>query len=324
MGKGTRDPHGSATGEHGLTVGAWSEHRRPYLDNLKVLLVAAIIAGHGVAGYADVEFWSYAEIRETTLADATTIGLLALVGPFALFMIPLLFLVAGLPLMYPIHPPGETPESYWKDFLTSGGWGIDASVMWFVGVLLIFSLGYAAWVRWRGARLGRLGRSDVSLGRLLLLALVVTVTTFLVRLVYEYDGDEYVIDLNVYQWPQCLAMFGLGVVASRQGWLRVVPDRLRRQCRTATLVAGAAFGAFMAAGAGVGAFEEGAWRGGQNVDAFAFTALESMVTVVGPVWLLGVAQRYLEALIVAGGGVAGSFALAWLLIKRVPAVGRVL
>lgn len=41
--------------------------------------------GEGVAG-----------MRETTLTGATTIGLMALVGPFALLMIPLLFLVAGL------------------------------------------------------------------------------------------------------------------------------------------------------------------------------------------------------------------------------------
>jgi hypothetical protein len=400
--KGTRDHRGSATGEQGLAVEAWAERRHRYLDNLKVLLVAAIIAGHGIAGYADGELWPYAEIRETTLTDATTIGLLAMVGPFALFMIPLLFLVAGLltpgslerkgpgryardrllrlgipfavfvlalwpPLMYPIHPRGETPKSYWNDFLTSGGWGLDAGVMWFVGVLLIFSLAYAAWARWRGQGPGRLGRSHVSLDGLLLLALAVTATTFLLRMVYEYDGDEFLIDLNMYQWPQCLAMFGLGVVASRQGWLTAVPDHLRRRCRTATLVAGAAFGAYMAYGAIAGAFEgESAWRGGLNLDALAFTTLESTVTVVGPVWLLAVAQRYLnrplrwarpavsrsaygafmvqgylliglavalrplplaaeiKALLVAGGSVAGSFALAWLLIKCVPGVGRVL
>lgn len=363
--------------------------------------MAAIIAAHGISGYADGEFWPYAEMRETTLTDATTITLLAVVLPFALFMIPLLFLVAGLltpgslerkgpgryardrllrlgvpfaafvlvlwpPLMYPIHPPGETPESYWKDVFTSGGWGIDAGVMWFVGVLLIFSLAYSAWVRWRGPGPGRFGRREVGVGRLLLLALLVTVTTFLLRLVYEYDGDEYLIDLNVYQWPQCLALFGLGVVASRQGWLTAVPDPLRRQCGAATLVAAAAFGAYMAAGAAAGGIEENAWRGGLNVDALAFTALESTVTVVGPVWLLALAQRHLDrprswvrpavsrsayaafilqgypliglavalrplplpaelkAVLVAVGAVAASFALAWLLIKRVPGVGRVL
>jgi hypothetical protein len=32
----------------------------------------------------------------------------------------------------------------------------------------------------------------------------------------------------------------------------------------------------------------------------------------------------IKALVVAGGGVAGSFALAWLLISRVPVVARIL
>lgn len=31
-----------------------------------------------------------------------------------------------------------------------------------------------------------------------------------------------------------------------------------------------------------------------------------------------------KALIVAGGGVAGSFALAWLFIRRIPGAGRIL
>jgi hypothetical protein len=387
--------------KRGLVFEHWAAGRQLYVDNLKVLLIAAIIAAHAVLGYADMEIWPYAEIRETTLSDATTIGLLAVAAPFALFMIPLLFLVAGLltphslerkgpgryarerllrlgvpfvlvvvvlwpPLMYPIHPPGETPESYWKDVLTSGGWGLDAGVMWFVGALLVFSLGYAGWVRWRGFGPGRLGRAEVTLGGLLLLALAVAATTFVLRLVYEYDGDEYLIDLNVYQWPQCLALFALGVVAARQGWLAEVPDPLRRQCRTATLVAGAGFGAYMAVGAILGPFEDGAWRGGLNLDALLFTTLESAVTVVGPVWLLTVAQRHLDrpfrwagpavqrsaygafivqgfvlialavvlrpfplaaeakALLLAGGSVASSFALARVIISHAPGVDRVL
>jgi len=64
------------------------------------------------------------------------------------------------------------------------------------------------------------------------------------------------------------------------------------------------------------------------------------LTVFGPVWLLGTAQRRLDrrlpwgaassryaygAFILArAGGVAGSFALAGLLINRVPGMARIL
>jgi ABC-2 type transport system permease protein len=77
-------------------VDSWAAKRRPYLDNLKVILIASIIVDHGIAGYSRLEFWPYAEMREATLAPVTETALLALVIPFGLLMIPLLFLVAGL------------------------------------------------------------------------------------------------------------------------------------------------------------------------------------------------------------------------------------
>lgn len=108
------------------------------------------------------------------------------------------------------------------------------------------------------------------------------------------------------------------------------------------------------------------WRGGSNWVALVFATLTSPLTVFGPVWLLGLAQRHLDrrlrwagpavartaygafvvqavvviglavllrpvpalaevkAVLLAGGGIWGSFALARLLINRVPGAGRVL
>lgn len=109
------------------------------------------------------------------LQPATEMVLMALVGPFALFMIALLFLMAGLLaapslqrkgprrfvrdrllrlgipfaaftlvlwplLMYALyHPLGAAPGSYLEEFLSDEGY-IDTGPLWFVGVLLIFSL----------------------------------------------------------------------------------------------------------------------------------------------------------------------------------------
>lgn len=165
--------------------------RVQYLDNLKVILIAAIIAIHGVLGYAGFDqWWSYADVRETVLQPITEIVLMALVGPFALFMIALLFLVSGLLaapslhrkgikrfvrdrllrlgvpflaftlilwplLMYALyHPLGA---SYWEEFLSDEGY-IDTGPLWFVGVLLIFSLAYAAVSQLRRRSAPRLAR----------------------------------------------------------------------------------------------------------------------------------------------------------------------
>lgn len=42
--------------------------RLVYLDNLKALLIAGIIAAHAVIGYADLGSWTYQDVREVTLS----------------------------------------------------------------------------------------------------------------------------------------------------------------------------------------------------------------------------------------------------------------
>jgi Acyltransferase family len=387
---------------------SWARNRQRYLDNLKVILIAMIIAIHGVLGYVGFDqLWSYADVQEVTLAPVTELILFTVIGPFALFMIALLFLVAGMLtrpslerkgpgrfaadrllrlgvpfavftfglwplLMYALyHPLGAAPGSYWEEFVDESG-NLDTGPLWFVGVLLIFSLGYAAWVGLARRTFAVAGSArqaaasplahDVTTLRLLLVAGIVAATTFLVRLVFPF-GSESFTDLNVWEWPACIALFALGIAASRQRWLTLVPDRLRRQCRLITLTAAAAMAALGFLAAQLGVLEQ--LIGGWNWPALAFAAIESLLTVLGSVWLLGAAQRHLgrrlplgpklarssyaafmvqgiiliglalalrpipivaevKALVVAGGGVAGSFVLAWLLISRVPGIARVL
>ncbi|HEU4947208.1 MAG TPA: acyltransferase [Kribbella sp.] len=393
-----RPAGGSEPGGHGSAVEQWASRRRLYLDNLKVILIAGIIAGHALVGYSELALWSYAEVREVTFSGVTEIVLLVALAPFALLVIPLLFLVAGLltpaslnrkgtgafvrdrllrlgvpfavfvlllqPLMvYALyHPLGAASGSYWHEFLGSEG-QLDTGVLWFVGVLLIFSLAYAGWCRVRphngvGHRLGA-----ITARHLVLLTIAVVATTFPVRLVYPFGSESGFTDLNLWEWPACLALFGLGITASGKGWLTAVPDRLRRQSRAAALVAVGAMGVFAASGDALGVVDD-ELAGGWHWAALVFATLECTVAVFGSVWLLGGAQRHLDrqlrwgaplgrsaygafmlqgpvliglavalrpislpaevkALIVAGGGIAGSFALAWLLITRLPVIARI-
>src|SRR5512139_1466375 len=92
MERGT--PRGDGDGAD--AVEHWAVRRRLYVDNLKVVLIAAIIAAHALVGYTEVASWTYAEVRETTLSPVTQVIGFVIIGPFALAMIPLLFLIAGL------------------------------------------------------------------------------------------------------------------------------------------------------------------------------------------------------------------------------------
>lgn len=352
-----------------------------------------------MSSYASEAWWLYSDVRETTLSAVTEGVLLTVAAPFGLLMIPLLFLVAGLfsppslerrglgayvrgrllrlgvpfvafVLLWPLleyalfRGLGAGTGSYWSRLMRADE-PLQSGPVWFVGALLVYSLAYAGWARLRHHRQTSAGPRDIRSRHLFLLAAVVTVTTFLVRLDIPFDSDQYVA-LNLYQWPGCIALFALGVLASPAGWLAGVPQLLQRQSRTTSLAAVGGFAVFAAYGVISGGADQETWMGGWHLDAFLFVLLESLLTVFGPVWLLGAAQRHLDrsfrwaprsvrrsaygafmlqgifltaaavglrplpvpagvkALVVAAVGVAGSFVLAWLLVKRVPGVSRVL
>jgi glucan biosynthesis protein C len=372
----------------------WASSRRVYLDNLKVVLITAIIVMHAVLGYASiVEVWTYTPFREVTLAPATQIVLFVLVSPFGFFLMALLFLVAGLltppslerkgaarfvrdrllrlglpfvlyvllvqpTLDYALeHRFGDAPGSYWAEYLADGR--LDTGPLWFVGVLLIFSLGY---VGCRQTPLAKVSPRRITVRTLIVAAAVVAAASFGIRLVYPYGSESGVTDLNLWEWPVCLTAFALGVSASSRRWVTTVPERLARRCRLVTLLGVASMVALLFVVGALDLVDEA--MGGPHWAAAAFAVVDAVLTLFGSVWLLSVARRRLDrryrwgpilsrsaygafmlqalfllgfafalrplevpaevkALIVAVGGVTCSYAAAWLLLSRVHGVARV-
>ncbi|WP_350275841.1 acyltransferase [Kribbella sp. HUAS MG21] len=377
----------------------WASTRLSYLDNLKVVLIATIIALHGILGYVGlVEVWTYSELREVTLTPAVEVTLLVIVSPFGFFLIALLFLVAGLltPLSYdrkgakkfvadrllrlgvPFvvyvfliqptvtygleHPLGDASGSYWDEYLGAER-QIDTGPLWFVGVLLLYSLGYAGWRRWSDRSVSARPHRRITLRTLMLTAAVVAPASFAIRLGYPYGSESGFSDLNLWEWPACAAVFGLGVAGSRQGWLEAIPETLAHRSRALTSLAAVAMAGLLAVAGSLDAVDDAFggwhWLGG------VFVVVESTLTVFGSVWLLSAAQRRLnmrygwgpalsrsaygafmlqaifllalalalrplalpaevKAPIVALGGVIASFAAAWFLIRKVPGISRIL
>ena len=160
------------------------QERVAYLDNLKLLLVAVIIAGHGALAYGSLEnAWPYQEVQEVQLAAVSDVALAIVVIPVALFAMGLFFLISGLvtpgslsrkgprtfardrlvrlglPLgvwaliiwpgtIWATHLAAGETHSFWWQFMHLDP-ALDTGPMWFVEVLLIYSLAYAAWRHWR-------------------------------------------------------------------------------------------------------------------------------------------------------------------------------
>ncbi|MFN8233831.1 MAG: acyltransferase [Actinomycetota bacterium] len=371
--------------------------RLAYLDDLRVLMVAGVIAGHAIAGYAGMN-WTYADVAEGEMGEASQAVFGLIILPFAVFVMALFFLVAGL--LTPGSLERKGPGRFARDrlvrlgiplaaftfvlwplmtyglYVTAGSdWGLrdvyaddptlDNGPLWFVEVLLLFSLVYAGWVAWR-PRSGRVALPDAAeplrARHLVGLGAGIAAGTFIVRLWFPFDSLQLT-NAHVWQWPECVGLFGLGIVAARRGWLRSIPDRIRRGCGRAALAATAALVvAFASTQDPDGSVET--FGGGWRVEALVLAAIGGALTVAASVWVLGFAQRHpvtggrtvramgraayaafvlqgiplialalllrplgvpleIKALIVAAGAIAGSFALGWLLVAHTR-LGRIM
>jgi len=354
--------------------------RRAYLDNLKVLLVAGVILAHAFITYGDIGSWPYRDISDL---DAFNIVAALAVSLGSLFAMGLFFLIAGFFTPGPLARKGSA--GFLRDRLLRLGIpfaayvlvvmpvlnvlasddsksfaanvaDLDAGPLWFVGALLLFS---AAFVAWRATWPARPGRPPVG-GRFLVgLAGGMAVASFVVRLVFPMNSEQ-VFMIHVWQWPQCIGLFALGIAAAERGGLDPVPARLRRPAGWA-----AAAGALLTVAAFAvshDSFDD--YAGGLTWQAAVTVVAEGAVAVGFSVWLLARFQEHhdrtspfraalarsaygayvlqgpvlvllalaLEAwtvppevrfLVLAPLGIAASFALAWLL-TRVPGVRRVL
>jgi hypothetical protein len=363
--------------------------RLAYLDNVKTLLIAGIIAAHAIMGYSEFGSWTYQDVREGTISQGLELTLILPVAIGSLFLMGLFFLIGGLlshdalarkgprrfavdrllrlgvpfvvyvlvvwPVLEYVAVARILHEGPYWPWFTNQEPPLDTGPMWFVGVLLVFSLVYAGWVRLGGGVLE--GPTDPSTRSIVLLIGAVGVSTFVVRLAFPL-GSEQILQIHLWQWPQCIAAFGVGVVAGAHGWLRPVPDRLARRSGLAAL--GVAVGMLLAIGTAIAlGYEPDDFYGGWGPFALVYALLEGVLAIAGPVWALAFAQRHLQrsgplraalarssyaafmlqgpvlvglalllrgtdlpvdakAILVAALGVVGSFALAWPLVSRTP------
>ncbi|WP_258862780.1 acyltransferase family protein, partial [Marinitenerispora sediminis] len=367
--------------------------RLAFIDNIRVLLTVMVVLHHVAVTYGNIGLWFYAEPAADpsgTALDGLVVfnqaffmGFFFLIsgyfvprsfdrkGPRAFLRdravrlgIPLLaFLVLLRPLLttdtYRALLAEGREMPYWFFYLVS--W--DPGPLWFVEVLLVFSLGYALLRRIRTRRTGTpatpppAARGTAGPGPLAVVGFVaaLTLATYLWRIV---NPAPYwpVVGLPSPQFlPQYAALFTVGVLAARRGWTGRVP---RAAGWTGSAVAAASAAAVLPFMAQLSAGAPGSWqslalaawentfaagailallalfsarfdRQGRlsrflSDNAFAVYVLHALVLVA-----LGHALSGWQAVAVAKFAVAGLLAvpLCWglaALVRTVPAARRVL
>jgi hypothetical protein len=324
-------PSGTATGaaqssiSHDLSA---DSRRLAPIDNLRGVLVAWVIAGHAMLGYTVVGGWPYDEVTEATMPRHLELILGTVLGPTALFVMGTFFFLSGLLASGSIARHGPAgfarqrlvrlgvpwllftlliwPLLMWAAYRSAGHplpiWEalqarqpfLDSGPLWFVQILLYVSLGHAL-LTW-GGQVRDLHPRAISL---VVMAIAIAAASFLIRLWFPARSQQ-VLDLHVWQWPQCVGLYALGVFVAGQGWAERVPLRTVRRCGIIVLVA-VTTGIAIAAAVGVSdmARDGVPFVGGWHWQALSLDVVEATLVVAGSVWLLGWAQRWLTS---RGGG----------------------
>jgi hypothetical protein len=297
--------------------------RQVSLDNLKVVLVAGVIVGHAAMTYGASGTWilEVGDYGQSTLAGVPEVLLSLGIALGALFAIGLFMLISGL--LTPASARRKGPRAFALDRLTRLGvpvaayvfvvwpalgvlveysigdargsvWSqyverlerFDSGPMWFVAILLAFSLVYAAWARFTASGQPP-PHTPMRARSLVLAAVLIAAASFVARLAWPIDTHQ-VVDLHLWLWPQCAVLFVFGIVSADRGWLAPVPDRVRRACGIAALAAVAiAFPAIVIVGG-----EEVVFKGGPHVQALLVDCFEGAFAVGMSVWCLGIFQRH--------------------------------
>jgi acyltransferase-like protein len=311
------------------------------IDNLKSLLVAWVIAGHAILGYTVIGGWPYDEVTEATLPRSLELILATGLGPTALFVMGTFFFLSGLITPRTIARDGPAafirqrllrlgvpwltftlvvwPVLMWLAYRSAGYsfslWQVmrirqpflDSGPLWFVQILLYVSVVHAL-LMWTGGRL----RLPVRM-TLVMAVVAITVVSFVIRLWFPARSQQ-ILDLHVWQWPQCMGLYLVGVMVARHGWAERVPSRTARRCGIAVLAAVAA-GVMVTTVLGISDLKRDGtpFLGGWHLQALALDVVEATLVVAGSVWLLAWAQRRLTSRAAGVSEVARAAYAAYLL-----------
>jgi glucans biosynthesis protein C len=303
--------------------------RLAYLDNLRSFVIFLVVVMHSNVTYSGFGGWYYKETSSASLGLVSTavfglygsftqawfMGILFFLAAFfaarslakrgtAAFIKERLFRL-GIPLliyMFVIDPfigyfimnyanvrghygPGQAYAGY----LASFGWVGATGPLWFVEVLLLFSLAYAGW---RALRPARTAPTDPPKTRTIVMMILATgLAAFSIRL-FQPIGTS-IANLQFCYFASYLALFLLGLHAGERGWLEVFPERAGLRWFEVALAAGLPlWGVIMVAGRAV----DGKLliAGGANWQSLSYAIWESFIAIGFSLGIIAVFRKWIN------------------------------
>jgi len=320
-------PVGQAVPAAAVQVKAVS--RLLFVDNLRVVLTILVILFHLMITYAGIGSWYYTEGREDFVTGALGAWFLAVTQAYfmGLFLLISAYFVPGsydrkgagrflkdrlirlgIPLAlysWIIRPllayldPVRFPEGrppLWSfltgDYLRNEA-VFGAGPLWFIEVLLIFSLVYVACRLLTRSRPPQpaVGARFPANGVIALFALLLGVAAFLVRLWLPVGWNFEPLNLQFPFFVQYVALFVVGLIAYRRNWLLGLPDRTGRLWLGVAVLMIFLFWALLLGG---GALDQGldSFMGGPHWQALGYALWESFLCLGMCIGLIYAFRRY--------------------------------
>ncbi len=241
--------------------------RLAFIDNIRILLICLVLLTHLAITYGAVGSWYYREVTGVSVSAAL---LTLLTSLFQTFFMGFFFLISAYFIPSSLERKGTSlfvkdrlvrlgvPLVVWVLAISPvfgylgarvlGGYTWSFSTwyttvqptiqhlglgpLWFVFSLLVFTLAYVAWrmVRQEKAREVSGPRNFPALPAILLFAIFLAIVSFCIRILFPIGYEWELFSLQVPYYPQYIALFLVGLVASGSDWLGRVPPSTGKIC----------------------------------------------------------------------------------------------
>jgi surface polysaccharide O-acyltransferase-like enzyme len=238
-----------------------------FINRLKVVLTVLVILHHAAITYGAPGGWYYSQKTALTGALLPMTAFVAVNQAFFMgffFFLSALFIPSsyntkgtikfiidrllrlGIPLLFysfilspflsfmPYNYTGTHPRITYLQYLNGfDGW-INFGVLWFVLALLVFTLLYTLFRLLTDKEVTP--KRAPTAGRILLFAAGVGVVTYFVRISFPVGRVLEPLGFQLGHFPQYVAMFTLGIVASQSNWLNTFRYQAGKQILYSTLI----------------------------------------------------------------------------------------